>query len=324
MSVTYSIDRDAVDKLRAWQHVVRKVFVSVEMKIEDESCFSGEIIHSPIDELDIVLVRADGEVVRRTRHHIAGNPSDSCVIMLVTRGAVRISQYGRTADVVAGTFSALNLDAPYAHEHRGAAETYFLRVPNTMSRSRFREIRDHCAVPCQVTTGVRAIAADLIASLCRHASETDAYTAAALATQLLDVVVLAFGVPPGDNPDGPSIARNVVRRHALAYIDNHLSNPDLDPNQIANAVGVSLRYLQQSFADIESSVRDALRLRRLNQCRQKLQDPRFDLLRISELARRHGFANQSHFAASFKKQFDRTARDVRNEAMRQVRSRQTS
>jgi hypothetical protein len=172
MSVTYSIDRDTVDKLRAWQQFVRKVFVSVEMKIEGESRFSGEMIHSPLDELDIVLVRADGEVVRRTRHHIAGNPSDSCVIMLVTRGAVRISQYGRTTDVVAGTFSALDLDAPYAHEHWGAAETYFLRVPNTMSRSRFREIRDHCAVPHRVTTGVCAIAADLIASLCWHASET--------------------------------------------------------------------------------------------------------------------------------------------------------
>jgi AraC-like DNA-binding protein len=324
MSVTYSVDRDTVDKLRAWQQVVRKVFVSVDMKIEYETRFRGEMIHAPLDQLDIVWVKADGEAVRRTRHHITGNPGDSCVVMLVTRGAVRISQYGRTADVVAGTLSALDLDAPYAHEHSGASETYFLRVPNAMSRTRFREIRDHCAVPRPVTRGVRGIAADLIASLCRHAIGTEAYTAATLAAQIIDVVSLAFDAPPGDNPDGPSIARNVVRRRALAYIDNHFSDLDLGPIQIANAVGVSLRYLQQSFADVESSVRDALRIRRLQLCRQKLEDQRFDLLRISELARRHGFTNQSHFAVSFRKEFDRTARDIRNEATRRRRGRQVS
>ncbi len=200
MSVTYSIDRDTVDKLRAWQQVVRKVFVSVDMKIEYETRFCGEMIHAPLDQLDIVWVKADGEAVRRTRHHITSNPGDSCVVMLVTRGAVRISQYGRTADVVAGTLSALDLDAPYAHEHSGASETYFLRVPNAMSRTRFREIRDHCAVPRPVTRGVRGIAADLIASLCRHAIGTEAYTAATLAAQIIDVVSLAFDAPPGDPP----------------------------------------------------------------------------------------------------------------------------
>jgi AraC-like DNA-binding protein len=324
MSVTYSVDRDSVDKLAAWRHIVGKVFVSVDMKIEGELGFFGEMIHSPLDELDIVLVRAGGEVVRRTKHHIAGNPGDSCVVMFVTRGLVRLSQYGRTADVVAGTFSALDLDAPYAQEHAGAAESYFLRVPNAMTRSRFREIRDHCAVARPVTTGVRGLAADLIASLCRNAAETEPYAAAVLATQFLDVVGLAFDVAPGDSPEGPSVARNALRRRALAFIDNHLSDPDLNPNQIAGAIGVSLRYLQQSFADIESSVRDALRLRRLRLCYQKLQDPRFDLVRISELAQRHGFTNQSHFAASFKRQFNRSARDVRDEAKRRTGSCQTS
>jgi AraC-like DNA-binding protein len=324
MSVTYLIDRDTVDKLGAWRDIVGKVFVPVEMKIEGGFGFFGEMIHSRLDELDIVLVRAAGEAVRRTKYHIAGNPSDSCVVMFVTRGLVRISQYGRTADVVAGTFSLLDLDAPYVHEHSGTAETYFLKVPNAMASSRFREIRDHFAVARPVTTGVCGVAADLIKSLCRNAAETEPSTAAVLATQFLDVIGLAFEFPSYDSPDGPSVARNAVRRRALAFIDNHLSDPGLNSNEIARAIGVSSRYLQRSFADIESSVRDALRLRRLGLCHQKLQDPRFNLVRISELARRHGFTNQSHFAASFKRQFNRSAREVRNEAKRGIRNCRTS
>jgi AraC-like DNA-binding protein len=317
MSAIYSIDRDTVDKLEAWRQIVGKVFVSVEMRIEGGLGFFGEMLHSSLDELDIVLVRAAGEAVRRTKHHIAGNPGDSCVVMFVNRGLVRISQYGRTADVIAGTLSVLDLDAPYAHEHSGSAETYFLKVPNAMARSRFREIRDHCAVAHPATTGVRGVAADLIKSLCRNTAEMEPYAAAALATRFLDLIGLAFDVGDFDSPDGPSLARNAVRRRALAFIDNHLSDPGLNPDEIAGAIGVSLRYLQQSFADIESSVRDTLRLRRLLLCHQKLQDPRFDLVRISELAERHGFTNQSHFAASFKRQFNRSARDVRRARQRE-------
>jgi AraC-like DNA-binding protein len=311
MSATYSIDRDTPDKLEAWRHIVGKVFVSVEMRIEGGWRFFGEMLHSPLDELDVVMVRAAGEAVRRTKHQIAGNPSDSCVVMFVDRGLVRISQFGRTADVVAGTLSVLDLDVPYAHEHSGTAETYFIKIPNAMVSSRFREIRDHCAVARPATTGVRGVAADLIKSLCRNAVGIEPDTAAGLTAQFLDVIGLAFEVGACDTPDGPSLARNAVRRRALAFIDNHLSDPGLNPNEIAEAIGVSLRYLQQSFADVESSVRDTLRLRRLLLCHQKLQDRRFDLVRISELAARHGFTNQSHFAASFKRQFNRSARDVR-------------
>jgi AraC-like DNA-binding protein len=313
-SVSYSVRGVPGDKLRAWRQVVGSVFVNLDMEIEGGPRFRGEMVHSALDELDVVWALADGEIVRRTRRHIAGNPSDSCVVMLVRQGAVRITQFGRTAEVAAGSFSMLDLDAPYFQEHSGLAESYFLKLPNALSARRFAEIRNHCAVVRPVTGGVGGIAADLIESLCRNAGGADAATAPKLAGQILDIVTLAFEAGPGDEPEGPSLARNAIRRRAMAFMDRHLGNSGLDVAEIAAGVGVSVRYLHRCFADTGASVGETLRLRRLTLCRERLADPRYDRLRISDLARRHGFVSQSHFAASFRKQFEQTARAIRGEA----------
>jgi AraC-like DNA-binding protein len=102
----------------------------------------------------------------------------------------------------------------------------------------------------------------------------------------------------------------------LAYIERHLADPDLDVAKIGAGVGISVRYLHRCFADVGASVRETVLRRRLTLCHEKLADPKFDLVRISDLARRYGFVSQSHFAASFRKAFEQTPSEVRNEAAR--------
>lgn len=315
-SISYSVVGLPGDKLRAWRQVVGSVFVNLDMQIEGGSGFSGEMVHSPLDELGVVWARVDGEAVRRTRRHIAGNPTGCCVVQFVRRGTVRISQYGRTADVSAGSYSMIDLDAPYFQEHAGVAESYFLKMPNALSQHRFRDVREHCAIARPVRGGVSGIAADLIESLSRNAAGTDANAAPTLAEQILDIVTLAFDARSGDVPEGPSLARNAIRRRALAFIERHLSDPDLDVGEVAAGVGVSVRYLHRCFADVDTSVHETVLRRRLTLCHEKLADPEFDLVRISDLARRHGFISQSHFAASFRREFEQTPSEVRNEAAR--------
>jgi AraC family transcriptional regulator, positive regulator of tynA and feaB len=89
----------------------------------------------------------------------------------------------------------------------------------------------------------------------------------------------------------------------MGYIDAHLSDPDLDPTSISEALGISVRYLHRCFEATNTSVMEYLRLQRLRRCYADLADPRCNRSSISDLALRNGFRNVTHFNDIFKAQY---------------------
>ena len=90
---------------------------------------------------------------------------------------------------------------------------------------------------------------------------------------------------------------------------------------VAAAIGVSTRYLHRVFELSEQSVSTHIRARRLERARADLADEKMCQRSISEIALRNGFANQSSFATSFKREFGVSPRTVRAPANPQDRDR---
>ncbi|MEU6816681.1 helix-turn-helix transcriptional regulator [Streptomyces sp. NPDC046860] len=92
---------------------------------------------------------------------------------------------------------------------------------------------------------------------------------------------------------------------ARNFVQKNLDSGDLSPAMVAQAVGVSLRTLQRSFADSNDTVMAFVR-------RQRLQRAHADLLRlgsaarISEIAARWQFSDASHFIRHFKSSYGST------------------
>lgn len=91
----------------------------------------------------------------------------------------------------------------------------------------------------------------------------------------------------------PGTPRAVVRERALAEIAEHRADLRLTPGLIAQQVGVSLRHLQDVFAEGGSSVAGELRRERARVARSLLQDPRFDDRDIDDIAVEAGFGSSS-------------------------------
>jgi AraC-like DNA-binding protein len=231
--------------------------------------------------------------------------------LFVKKGPMTLEQFGREALLDANSCSLVDLAAPYVLKHAGVTDTFFLKAPEVVLRSKFKDIHSHCAVARPIGPGMGSIAADMIASLVQNASEAGEQGAAYLATQILDILALAFEAAPTDMPEGPSLAQAAVRRRALAYIDRRISDAALDPATVAAAIGVSTRYLHRVFESSDASVSTHIRAKRLQRAREDLSDEKLHQRSISEIAIRNGFANQSSFATSFKKEFGVSPRSVR-------------
>lgn len=98
---------------------------------------------------------------------------------------------------------------------------------------------------------------------------------------------------------------------AKQYIQDHLSDPLLNCEQVAGAAGISSRHLARLFNLEQLSLSQFIQERRLERAQQLLMSARGQRLDISEIAYSHGFSSQSHFARAFKKRYGTTPSDAR-------------
>jgi acetamidase/formamidase/AraC-like DNA-binding protein len=96
-------------------------------------------------------------------------------------------------------------------------------------------------------------------------------------------------------------------------IEAQLANPDLAPAHIADACGISTRYLQKLFKSAGTSFRQIVRKRRLERCRADLTNPMYAHLSISDVAFRWGFNDAAHFSRTFHEQWGVSPRECRRE-----------
>ncbi|XYD12195.1 helix-turn-helix transcriptional regulator (plasmid) [Methylobacterium sp. NMS12] len=108
-----------------------------------------------------------------------------------------------------------------------------------------------------------------------------------------------------------SIHGNVTVQRAKAYIEANLGDPTLDPPQLAAAMGVSLRRLQELFHERGRHISDYIWERRLQVAAKRLADPACLHLSIGMLAYGCGFSNQAHFARRFKARHGMAPREYR-------------
>ncbi|MFI1095920.1 helix-turn-helix transcriptional regulator [Streptomyces sp. NPDC020917] len=104
-----------------------------------------------------------------------------------------------------------------------------------------------------------------------------------------------------------------------AYIERHLSDPELTPTAIAAAGHVSLRYLHHLFQRDGRTVGAFLRERRLEHCRADLSDPALAARGVCEIARRWGFRDPAVFNRTFKSAYGMTPGRYREHRQRTTR-----
>ncbi len=101
----------------------------------------------------------------------------------------------------------------------------------------------------------------------------------------------------------------------LAFCRQHLHDPSLSPQMVADHLGISLRTLHSRFRQIGSTFGRWMLEHRLDACRLALRDAGQRALNISEIAYRWGFNDLSHFNKTFRQRFDCTPGEWRHAGM---------
>ncbi|MCO5994379.1 helix-turn-helix domain-containing protein [Actinoallomurus rhizosphaericola] len=131
-----------------------------------------------------------------------------------------------------------------------------------------------------------------------------------LADALASLLVASF---TDTGPRRVEMAADLTDR-IIAYALANLNDPALSVDSVARRHGISSRYLHRLFQRRGTTFAAWVRRERLIRIRRDLQDPALVTRTAAAIAARWGIRDAGHLSRALKREFGRTAADIRREA----------
>ncbi len=293
------------DRLPFWRDMVCDTFVELECDKVAHGKFTGSIANSEMADMQFSVVESVAQQVRRTRSKIAQSDHDFYLLSLQTKGCGHLTQDGRTAILQPGDFALYDTTRPYDFSFAGDFAQLVLRLPRAIVNGRLADVERLTALRVVGDHGVGMLASQFLRQLHAQIPKIDELSVARLGTSAVDLLATALATQTGTYAHVTE-AQVLLRRRIFVYIDQNLADPRLNCETIANAHGVSERYLRRIFETSELSLSEWIWSRRLDQARRDLVDPLRSHISITAIGFDVGFKDSAHFSRAFRAKFGNT------------------
>ncbi len=297
VAVTEIFHSDAINKasrLEYWNRVASSAIGAMHVEPVSQR-FSGCIKRRIFRGVELITVESTPVTVEGLRE----SNRRGLFLLLNQRGGGILQQRGRKAVLGAGELTVL-----YAHEHyhiESSQEhiTHILYLPG-------RQLEETLDAHIAMTHGPGEC--ELLSAFIRRLAALDGKQPGAgnLLQTTRDLIELNW---PSARKSHRRIGRAAWEQHVRHYIEQHLSEPELNAQRIAEALGITARYVQMIFARMQTTASQHILERRLQLVAQSLSLDTTS--RIGDLALEAGFSDLSYFCRCFRNRFGVSAREYR-------------
>jgi AraC-like DNA-binding protein len=273
-------------------------------------------------EIETITWAADSEVVaRRTERLIRARDPECYRILLSVDGGLRMEQAGNQVDFRARDIALYDLSHPWQSTHPMgpvSMRVVMLSFPRALVPIAHATVRPLVGTVMPRSLPGRSLIAQFLIGLTDAAITEEQAGGPGLAEVLHECTVGLIRQRLGQ-PDGitPGTRRLLRMARIRDIIRQHLGNPELDPDRIAQAANISPRYLHKIFEEAELTPMQLLKRMRLEECLRSLQDPALIMTPIRDVVAAHGYLRPDQFARDFKQLFGVSAKQVRRLASQQ-------
>ncbi len=252
---------------------------------------------------------------KRSWYHIRKDATDVVVLWYVKHGGLNIAHPGGYTEAGAGDFVITKSMTPFTMEcktdEQSRHEVLHVLVPTHVFR-RFipQEVSPGFCTPARGQ--LFATSEEMLNRLLDSGSDLSEHTRQMLIDAAL--AVLSDAIRDCDNlvPERQTIADRRLQE-VLRYIEVHLSDPKLSTATVAEACGISPRYMSLLLKQHGASFKELVWDKRLRIAHRWLASSRPSDISISEIAFRVGFKSPAHFSRMFKRVYGRGPREFRSE-----------
>jgi AraC-like DNA-binding protein len=321
MSQSFSTEAlPASDRIDAWQWNAQQICGDCRIQLP-KSSFHGSIEIRSVGGLRLTRFYSTPLSFWKWPLDTVTPDNRSCIVITQIAGVRRYLQNGISVLLKPGDSTVIDSGSPWSSSCATNCTRLYLRVPRWMMENRLRRPEIPIGPRICGGTGLGATLSRLSQSIFEEAERMKEDEGVAALDAYFAILAACMG--SGASPDhltpiqrGPELHGQIQR-----FIDAHLSEPSLTADEIASAMGISVRHLHRVFSVTGSTLGDCIRSRRLEHCRCDLANPRWRERTITEIAFAWGFNDSAHFSHSFRKQFGVSPRAFRSQSVARVEGR---
>jgi AraC-like DNA-binding protein len=291
-------DVESQHALAYWVDTICDRFLEIDIDSPNRQQFRAHLEQSNFGPATLNLVEADIQTIRRTPARIARSRYAGYFLLHLRTGQLRFEQYGRDCRIEAGDCVLVDCNAAYRLECVQPTRSVALRFPREWLHNWIPSPESLAGRTLRGTSGWSHTLASALANLDSDRGMELALPEGAVAEQIAALLALMAGPDAQASRAGEKLLDRVRRT-----IRDRCHEPGLTPGAIAEAHGISKRYLHYLFAHTHSTFGDELMKMRLDCAVRLLSDTRFGELKVSDVAARCGFLEPSHFARRFRRAY---------------------
>ncbi|GAA2389116.1 helix-turn-helix domain-containing protein [Dactylosporangium salmoneum] len=306
----------AGDRFTAWVELGSRSLTPIFVRSDVEDDFPASIRALALGDVQVCLLTYPSLRVHRPPRLIRQSDPEAYQINLLLDGESGVRQSGRETTFGAGHFVLYDTSRPFDGWRccPSDAHTITVQIPRALLPLPASHLDRLTAVPFSTRRGIGAALSRWLIDMTNRAREftpDDAPTLSRVTVDLLAAVLA--GAVEAEGMLDPRSRRRTLLLQINGFIEQHLGDPALSPRMVADAHHISLRHLQQLFAEEGVTPAGWIRRRRLERCHHDLTDPYLHAHAVRAIAARWGFTDPAHFTRAFRAAYGVTPREYRND-----------
>ncbi len=308
------------DRCNSLEDSVRQAHVSVNTEIRGEPIRNFTCRELPIGRLELFDIIIDPIAIYRRTEDIDKDSNDDYLLATQLEGTVVIKERDVEFTQHPGSISLMSAGEPYSIIHTQKSHRLILHIPNAMYNERILGHQEERKFRPRLMPagGLATIVHDMLKSLTFEADKLTLTKQHTLAESLLELTAAMLRSEVDQDYEQNHAKQSALFRRILEFMEINFTDCELTPEKIANANGISMRYLHSLFQQAGLTVSKWIWERRLKATREDLLDPSMNHMRVSEIAYRRGFNDPAHFSRAFKTRFEISPSKLRQLAAEQI------
>ncbi|MGI8332502.1 AraC family transcriptional regulator [Actinomadura scrupuli] len=304
--------RDLIPRERAdfWSEHVTSYHCRLDFRFTGTGAFDGGTIRQRTDSYQLVEWWCKEIDYIRTPGQVRQDPDDDYRLLLPLDGELRVRQNDREARLAPGAGSLITVGAPFELVQRSPTRALIMTIPAREVDGPLNRSSPLAAV-LDMTSGLGRVVGDVITAVFEERETLGRSRFDGVCDRVVEMLCML--VTGDDRPDAPGHLAEVeamVRR----YVREHAGDPDLNGAVMAHALGWSLRQVQVALQRVGTTPRELIREERLRLVRERLQNPAYQHMSITDLAYESGFSSVSALSNAFRQRFGVSPREMRHES----------
>lgn len=298
------------DRAEHWAYINHQHFGDLEVDAMDMSAVEAELDIYNLGAFKIYRIEAPSHRVRRVSRKINDTLDDSYKLMLQLKGHARLDISDRSFELNSGDWSLYDPRSQYSIHNFDPASLLVVKIPRTrLSGLKVPELHS-CEAPRNDGAGLSAMLGSVLKSLSEQLTSLPDDSGGAISESILGLLTYTLSRHQGSLKERmPPHA--ILKSRIRQYIQQHLTEGDLNLDRIATAMGCSKRYLHLVFEDESLSVERFIWNARLEMAHQRLVATSNASNTISQISLACGFSSNAHFCKLFKGQYGYAPSELR-------------